>query len=831
MSRTPITVSVPSIRAEKTRRLARWACAALLAGTLAANTVTAADRYINTYENAELHDYGTVTLQGEGHVNAGKTANVNTLTVRNDKSVGWADGGVRLGINSGSTLNVGTLNLSDGGSSSAGRRLYVFGGNGNLNIGTLNIKRKDLDALNLFSANRITVTNVNLDGGRISIANADAVFTVTGAMSNNGGTVNVDNGKFILNAGAQYIGDADSTFYVGTEENCILTVNGSFTNDGVLTNNGIVNNSGTLTNGGTFTNNGIFTNSGTFTNNGTTFTVNGTFINNGGTVNGSGTTTIAAGGKLLGNGGSFNNDINSFGTVIFNNAAVNSSANVNDGTMLVMGDSAVSGNIGITSGILGLIVNADTQGGKAMTGGITGATSDNFLVYARGGLNDTTYTLSNNFASDVSDDMLKDESFLLEYQLKKDGTKLVMTADNEDGAWLKIKGVNRSMAEAMERMADNDAVPEKMYDVAAALYGLETEKQVNDALTDLNSVTASSATTAVRAVQNALQAFGAYVAGESAQKMAIDSVLTGLSSSGDDAPRASAGGVPVECAAVVKDCERQWRGYVTAIGDFGSNNSPRDVAGSEYYGFGFLTGMERALGKDLTLGLTFSWSSHQTSLNRGLGDVKDSVFRLGAYGKWDYENFYFVTAPSAGLHLLDTRRKIRFMHQTANGERTGFDASWYNQAGIGIELPRGFLFTPSVSLGLTYFHDPDYTETGAGGANLRMDSQNHWSLLSNVGARLGRAFVISPKAVLLPEIWGGWEHEYLGVDDVRTAFAAAPDYGWKAPVVSLPDDRAVLGAGLSTLISDRYDFSLRYEARVWSTGCDHQFSLRTGMKF
>ena len=862
-------VSVPSARAGKTRRLARRALAALLGGMLAAPAFAGGDLYISAFQEVPLSgSWATVTLQGMAHVDGG-SADISRLQVRKDQSTGWGDGGARLWLKGGAEVKITTVEVATS-SGADPRILYLFAdGTGNrLSVDNLNVYGGD--GCRLQGDIAMTVKNAYVGGDLVLDAPA-ARFTLTGGLTNSGGTVRVAGGAGLTNHG---------TFT--NSGSVALAGSGTFNNHGTFTNSGSVTltDSGAFYNHGTFANNGTLTSAGTFYNYGTVngtgnITLNGgSFRNEGGAVSAQ-NLWVKAGGGMVFNGGSLTviDRFESYVSATFNNATVDlrggsptttgdkpyynkieggtftvnnsrlllpANAGIyigtysNAGTMVVAGDSRVDGWVAVNPtgvGALTIEVNPDTKPGKIMIDRITGVNNDNFRVIAYGGLSGRNYILCRSLGGADGldlDKILDDRSFLLNYKLHKDGTGwFTLDSYNEDGAFLKIRGINRTLAEAMERIADDGALPESMYGVAEALYAMQTEKQVKDAMDDLNSANLATAATAVRATQSANQAFGALVAGEFAQQMAMDGMVPGMA---DGAPRASAGGVPLDCSPVTAACERQWRGYVTAIGDFGSHNPGRGAAGSEFTGYGVLTGMERALGRDLSLGLTFSWSRHQSDLNHDLGFFRDDTLRLGTYGKWNYENFYVVSAPSAGLHLLYNERNIRFMGRTATNDRTGFDVSWYNQAGLGIRLPHGLTFTPNVAIGLTYLHEPGYTESGAGGANLRLDAQNHWSLLTNLGGRLGRAFTLDPGTAVLPEVWAGWEHEYLGTDSVRTAFAELPGYTWNAPA-SVPADRAVIGAGVTTLINRRYDLGARYEARLWDGGCDHQFSLRLGIKF
>ncbi|MDR0868625.1 MAG: autotransporter outer membrane beta-barrel domain-containing protein, partial [Planctomycetota bacterium] len=271
-------------------------------------------------------------------------------------------------------------------------------------------------------------------------------------------------------------------------------------------------------------------------------------------------------------------------------------------------------------------------------------------------------------------------------------------------------------------------------------------------------------------------------------------------------------------------------GFAKAYGGFGANTSTHAATGYDFGGVGLLSGVGYKFAPELELGALIGYSYNHADLYRDLGEATDNVIRLGAYGNWQWDNFYFNTAPTFGIHIQNTERNITFMKQTAKADNTGFDFAWYNRFGYTFELPQKFFITPSYALGMAYLHNPSYTETGAAAA-LKVNAYDNWSLTQNLEVRVGKLFQISDRFALLPEIWGGWEHEYLSANDVTMRFAAAQNVAWSAPVTRIAADRAVFGAGLTTLISNKYELFGRYNQRLWDGGHSATFTVGIGVKF
>lgn len=377
--------------------------------------------------------------------------------------------------------------------------------------------------------------------------------------------------------------------------------------------------------------------------------------------------------------------------------------------------------------------------------------------------------------------------------------------------------------------------PQALDGVYAALYRLGTAEAVARAVRELNAVGVAAAGSGMRAARQDGAAIGQFFGDSFAHGFALAAHSPrrpgGRREDANAAPdRAQAGGAPTMDAACLSDVPApRWEGFLTAIGGFGSQGSRVDVAGYDQRSIGLLAGMERRFDR-FALGGQLSWARHHADVALGLGEMDDNVLRFGPYARYQTDNFYALTAPGVGLHLLESKRNIDFMGLTARGERTGMDASWLNQVGFAFALPGGFCASPSAALAFSYMHDPDFAETGAGAVGLRTAAADYFSLGSTLAFRLGRPIALGG-ATILPEVWAGWEHEYLESGNIHCEFIGAPGASWQVPVDDIAADRAVLGAGLSTLMGDRWEAAARYEGRLWEGGCNHAFAVTLSVKF
>jgi uncharacterized protein with beta-barrel porin domain len=346
---------------------------------------------------------------------------------------------------------------------------------------------------------------------------------------------------------------------------------------------------------------------------------------------------------------------------------------------------------------------------------------------------------------------------------------------------------------------------------------------LNRLVSEINPTNATSSTSQIgkQSVQQFNAAFGQVFGDNFAQQIAANSAYsTGTYS-------ASAGGVPTELSSSYVT------GFAKVYGGFGAQGSSAKAVGYDFGGVGFLTGLGYRFANELELGALFGYSYNNADLYQHFGTSTDNILRLGLYGNYHWNNFYYNTAPTFGIHLMNTERYIDTLSTKTSNDRTGFDFSWFNRAGYTFELPHEFFLTPSYALGMTYFHDPAHHEYGPGTETLGINyhAYDHWSLLQTLDLRVGKLIRVNSSLAILPEVWGGWEHDYITPNNATTNLTVAPDTAFVTPVQAQAQDRALLGVGITTLVGQKYEVYGRYDARLWDRGNSHQFTVGLSVKF
>jgi uncharacterized protein with beta-barrel porin domain len=552
-----------------------------------------------------------------------------------------------------------------------------------------------------------------------------------------------------------------------------------------------------------------------------------------------GNTTVGGGVMKLANGATYNNNddiTNTKGIFTLNSGAMLdfSGGRLQTKTLIGAGKYAFD---------LGSYIAAETITTPIITAA-TGANLAGASFGLSGGANGTYSLISNVTADDGAADKLSALSNPVRtYTGLLNGATLQVTVAMNSGdnnlkdAALADSSSNGGIADAL---IDNfDDLPQGVAEALEA-EGRKGFGELGYAISQLNGANSTSAAVALanHATIQDQAAYGEFVGENATAQVALDRVnmgnLGGRASLGGKSAntplRRGWGGLSAGNREAVDGVVSGLTGFAKAYGGFGANKSTHAATGYDFGGVGLISGLGYKFSRELELGALIGYSYNHSELYRHFGEVTDNVLRLGAYGNYTFDNFYFNTAPTFGIHLLDTERHLDFMNQTAKADRTGFDFSWYNRFGYTFELPKNIFLTPSYALGMSYLHNPSYTEYGAAAA-LKVNDHDSWSLNQNLELRLGKLFQISNSFAILPEIWGGWEHEYLSANDVTMRFAAIESTQWSAPVTRIADDRAVFGAGVTTLISNKYEVFGRYNQRLWDGGHSSTFTAGVSVKF
>lgn len=666
-----------------------------------------------------------------------------------------------------------------------------------------------------------STTNVNLNTGILDMS-ASGNLRLDGSVDyaldvqNSGGVPYTGTIEILSDGGGGVHALSSTALFDGT----LIIDNGSTNNLAVANITGR-NNQIKVLNGSTLTMGGVYSNAGAITLDGTIDGGGNAFTNAA-----AGTINVQGASSLITNVASFTNN----GDI---------SVNVSDesrSTFTVVANAG--GNIDLANRALGVNISGDTLGSIKVF---------QFTVSGGGAL------------QNVVDPSLNDNSFTVMYTGAWDGSGGYSVTGELDTANI-MNAADKSTATAGLSDAFNDVLTtDHNSQLRDIVVGLSTEQNVVQAFNDLDSKACSSSTlqTGLSSVNQSNVAMRSQFT--TFRLGAISAAVSSVGATGAEAVDSLATAAELQAAydaiengnEVAEEREEEindigfaldpnssldqynrWGGFFKVYGGFGDQGNDGDTLGYGYGNVGVVAGLDYALTDEVRAGMMLGYSFSRASINQGMGHGNDNLIRIGSYLSYEWDDLFVDLAPSVGMHLFDTRRNVNFLGTSAIGERTGVDINAMGTVGYTFKIKDTMQITPSYSLGYTGLYDPGYTESGLGyGLDMVVGSQWSNSLIQNVDVKFGKFFDWD-YFDFLPEIWAGWEHEYLGSGgDVTNAFVGAPSKSWNTNVARIAADRVTFGGGMTAIIDEDVSVYGRYDHKIWDKGYDVSFTLGVKVTF
>jgi outer membrane autotransporter protein len=257
--------------------------------------------------------------------------------------------------------------------------------------------------------------------------------------------------------------------------------------------------------------------------------------------------------------------------------------------------------------------------------------------------------------------------------------------------------------------------------------------------------------------------------------------------------------------------------WLKPLGGTASQNGFEGAQGYRASGGGLVAGIDGAVAPRATLGGLFAYS-HQAitgSDDSVPGRMGIDSYQLGLYGAYairpDIEvNFQF----DGGVNENNESRSLSFIGSTAQASYR----SYTSHAGIAVKklipIEPGIMLLPSLRLDYGQVRADAYSESGAGGLNLNVDSQLYRELTVTTG--LKGAFQVARQAFVTADAGVG----YNALNDRLQISAAFLGGGGSFVTSGLGLSPWVYSAGLGLVVrqDDRLDLSARYGLQATPSG-------------
>jgi autotransporter-associated beta strand protein len=718
-----------------------------------------------------IRNGATLTYSGENHLElAGVIRGKGALEVNGDTQ---KDQLILMGDNTysgGTTLTWGTIVL--GHNNALGRGDLTLAGNGNL--------RSNNDFIEI--ANKIdTGGNTLTVAGKLNLTLAGKLRGAGGLQKNNDGVLT------LLRNNPNFTGDTDINGGVLTFDDASVA--------------GLVN----VNDGGTF--------SGTGTVGGDLTVFDGGILTPGASIfTGSpilGNLVITPGGEIGTLNVDGNLDLQTGGTLEIQ-------LNADDGTSDLL-DVAGTATLGADS-----TIDASVTGSGYLVSGQTFT-----IIDAAGGVTDNGAEISTDSAT-VTVSLIRDGSFVngnTEYALE------LFRAANAYSAAAN-KGTNKEIGVSLNSTIPiADASPQgAAAELLGMLDGLDGRSAYNQAVSELSPAPYNSLTAAdLGGARNFVSQQAVYLAGKRAgietfgigpAPQAAAPLPGSLVLAEDDplilatafAQAESNPNAPGRPGTRAKEHDFRWGRYLKIQGIFIDEDTTADRTGFDSDAFGAQIGIDYEFSESFIAGLAFGYLYTNTDYKQGLGEMDAHSVRAGPYMSYAAGDWYFDASATFAWHFYEGERNIPALGLTADSDYDGWDVTGYLGTGYRFEVDRNLFLTPIASVQYTHFEFEDFTESGAGGANLKISDRNADSLRSRVGANVSYR-ITDWGWEPIPYVYVGWEHDFLHdkEDDIEAAFATGGT-PFTIDSGSRDEDAVFVGAGVNMLIKHNVSAFFRFEA-------------------
>lgn len=738
-------------------------------GTLVSANTSGTNNLLGTIGTST--DYlGSINLTGTGTTVAASTSFVNSLSynanaVFTESSV---NGGSLISNVSTSANNTGTLNTIN----TSGNNIFgAVGGVGNL-----------LKVVTFNGSGGSTTVLGNLYATNVGV-NDNSTLNTQGNISGTSVTLGNDNNaaSTLSLAGTSNLNTAINSF--GNNDHGILVVAGNVTTGGLASNASDI---------------------------GSVFGLASTTINNGAVLNlndnlTAAITTVDAGGQLtLGasrniNGAFVNNGSLAIGT---NTATITGNITGTNGT--------ITEDIGGSSATTGTIINSGNTVNPTFTNGLTiTPVVASGVVITNNTLIDLIHANSSN-ATPVSGPITVSSNIPLvkwnEEVLTSSGTDVFGGATHSEDIALISSYVDASTVAGVTKNS------------ASSLNGLMAYQGTNPTLLTLLGVVQNSTSGTM------LNTAGAQLRPEingAAQQTAfqtLDGALNSIESHNDQVRLTQAARSGISSGEALTGTGFWGQGF----GSTGNQGQRNQIDGYDINTLGTSFGADTRVSNNVRVGTSFTFA------NTGVDDhgarvgsnLKTNSYIGAVYATYEGMPWYIDGNVSFGVENTDTRRLIDFTPATTLLARGNYGSQ---QAGFGVEggypfqiADRTYL-TPFAGFGYTYLNQDSYTESGAGGADLSVSSNNTFSARTKLGVKVA-AYVPSDldNWTLKPNASLQWIHEYNpdAPDLTSTYMGGAGSASFTNTGIAMPEDTGVVSIGIDVASNDDWTITAKTDFEV-----------------
>jgi outer membrane autotransporter protein len=259
--------------------------------------------------------------------------------------------------------------------------------------------------------------------------------------------------------------------------------------------------------------------------------------------------------------------------------------------------------------------------------------------------------------------------------------------------------------------------------------------------------------------------------------------------------------------------ENRWGVWANGWGDWVSVSNDGLAKGYDFTTGGFIAGVDYRITDHIAVGLMGGYAHTATSLQPS-GDIDVTTGRGGLYATYFDHGFYVNAAGYGGYNSYSTSRQA--LQGMANGSTNSGEFSIWTEAGYDFHFG-DFTMGPMGALQYTLVDVDGFSEQGSL-LPLHIQSNQETSLRTDLGARASYTWHLG-NVLVIPTLTVAWEHEYL-YTDLPITVNSVEFPGQSATLFGPAEghDGAIINAGAAFELTPRLLTYLGYQGQL---GRDH----------
>jgi outer membrane autotransporter protein len=262
------------------------------------------------------------------------------------------------------------------------------------------------------------------------------------------------------------------------------------------------------------------------------------------------------------------------------------------------------------------------------------------------------------------------------------------------------------------------------------------------------------------------------------------------------------------------------------LGQWGVQHGSDGYAGFDYQTAGLTLGYDCAPNDRLLAGVDLGYTKTHLDIDDAQGDGSFDSYYASLYGTYLIERSYLEAVLSYSRLRYENTREITVgsIDQSAQSDHDGNAFSLL--VGGGRMFPhKQWVFQPFTSLLYTYLEEDSFGESGADGMDMKVDSHQTSSLISQLGLRVA-GDIPTANGKLIPEVSAAWEYNFdIDNRDITASLTSSPTEPFTVPGQEIDRNSAVLRAGITYIGKGGITTSLKYSADL---GGDHSSQALSG---